>query len=293
MQVAQDVDQKFTTATLPCNAAVPKVSPESVEKRASGAERTGMVRSMAKLAIANVAIATISFHAVLMRRAIFPVLLAAMVTWCPLAMAQADRITNQDAVAGLKAALEKGSQTAVAALGRTDGFLGNPKVKIPLPESLSRAETLMRRVGMGKYADELVVTMNRAAEAAVPEARQLLVDAVRKMTVSDAKAILTGGETSATDYFRRTTRDQLHGRFLPIVKRSTAKVGLAQRYNEYAQKGAALGLVKKDQADLDEYVTGRALEGVYLMVAEEEKKIRRDPVGAGSAIIRKVFGSLN
>jgi hypothetical protein len=208
-------------------------------------------------------------------------------------MAQADRLSNQDAVAGLKAALEKGSQAAVSALGRTDGFLGNPKVKIPLPESLSRAETLMRRVGMGHYADELVLTMNRAAEAAVPEAKQLLVDSVRRMTVSDAKGILTGGETSATDYFRRTTRDQLHGRFLPIVKRSTAKVGVAQRYSEYAQKGAALGLLKKDQADLDEYVTAKALDGVYVMVAEEEKKIRKDPVAAGSAIIRKVFGSLN
>ena len=208
-------------------------------------------------------------------------------------MAQLDRLSNQDAVAGLKAALEKGSQAAVGALGRTDGFLGNPQVKIPLPESLSRAEALMRRIGMGKYADELVVSMNRAAEAAVPEARQLLVDSVRKMSVQDAKGILTGGETSATDYFRRTTREQLHGRFLPIVRRSTANVGVAQRYNEYAEKGAALGLVKKEQADLDEYVTQKALDGVYLMVAEEEKKIRRDPVAAGSTIIRKVFGSLN
>jgi uncharacterized protein DUF4197 len=228
-----------------------------------------------------------------MKAYIFAALLALWVTWSPPAMAQLDRLSNQDAVAGLKAALEKGSQAAVGALGRTDGFLGNPQVKIPLPESLSRAEALMRRIGMGKYADELVVSMNRAAEAAVPEARQLLVDSVRKMSVQDAKGILTGGETSATDYFRRTTREQLHGRFLPIVRRSTANVGVAQRYNEYAEKGAALGLVKKEQADLDEYVTQKALDGVYLMVAEEEKKIRRDPVAAGSAIIRKVFGSLN
>jgi hypothetical protein len=212
--------------------------------------------------------------------------------WSPPAAAQLERISNQDAVSGLRAALEKGSQAAVTGLGRTDGFLGNPKVKIPLPESLARAEALMRRVGMGKYADELVVSMNRAAEAAVPEARQLLVDSVRKMSVQDAKGILTGGETSATDYFRRTTRDQLHGRFLPIVKRSTAKVGVAQRYNEYAEKGAALGLVRKEQANLDEYVTQKALDGLYLMVAEEEKKIRKDPVGTGSAILKKVFGAL-
>jgi len=215
-----------------------------------------------------------------------------LLAWAPLAAAQLERISSQDAASGLKAALEKGSQTAVAALGRTDGFLGNPKVKIPLPDSLARAEGLMRRVGMGKYADELVLAMNRAAEAAVPESKQLLVDSVRKMSVQDAKGILTGGETSATDYFRRSTREQLHGRFLPIVKRSTAKVGLAQRYNEYAEKGAALGLVRKEDASLDEYVTQKALDGLYLMIAEEEKKIRKDPVGTGSAILKKVFGSL-
>lgn len=215
-----------------------------------------------------------------------------LLAWVPLAAAQLERISNQDAVSGLRAALEKGSQAAVAGLGRADGFLGNPKVKIPLPESLARAEALMRRVGMGKYADQLVVAMNRAAEAAVPEAKQLLVDSVRKMSVQDAKGILTGGETSATDYFRRTTREQLHGRFLPIVKRSTAKVGVAQRYNEYAQKGAAFGLVGKEQANLDEYVTQKALDGLYLMVAEEEKKIRKDPVGTGSALLKKVFGAL-
>ncbi len=227
-----------------------------------------------------------------MRAAILTVFAALLVTAAAPGMAQLDRLSNQDAVAGLRAALEKGSQAAVASLGRTDGFLGNPSVKIPLPESLQRAETLMRRIGMGRYADELLVAMNRAAESAVPEARQLFVDSIRKMTVQDAKGVLTGGETSGTEYFRRTTRDQLHGRFLPIVKKSTAKVGLAQRYNEYAQKGAAVGLVKKEQSDLDEYVTQKALDGLYVMVAEEEKKIRKDPVGAGSNIIRKVFGAL-
>ncbi len=207
-------------------------------------------------------------------------------------MAQLDRITGRDATAGLKAALEKGSQAAVATLGREDGFFLNPQVKIPLPESLQRAERLMRRVGMGKYADELVLTMNRAAEAAVPEARQLFVDAVRRMSVQDAKAILTGGDTAGTQYFQRATSQQLHDRFLPIVKRSTARVGLAQKYNAYADKGAALGLIKKEHANLDEYVTQRALEGLFVVVAEEEKKIRQDPVGTGTAIIRKVFGAL-
>ncbi len=208
------------------------------------------------------------------------------------ALAQLERITSQEAASGLRAALEKGSQAAVASLGRTDGFFGNPQVKIPLPDSLARAEKLMRRFGMGSYADELILTMNRAAEAAVPEARQLFVDSVRKMTLQDAKGILQGGETAGTAYFRRTTEGQLRQRFAPIVRKATAKVGLAQRYNEYAEKGVAFGLVKKEDANLDAYVTQKALDGLFLMVAEEEKKIRKDPVGAGTSIIRKVFGAL-
>jgi hypothetical protein len=205
---------------------------------------------------------------------------------------QLDRITDRDATSGLRTALEKGAQAAVANLGRTDGFLGNAAVKIPLPPSLQRAEGLMRRVGMGRQADELVTTLNRAAEAAVPEAKQLLVESVKKMSVQDAKGILTGGETSATDYFRRSTSKALHERFLPIVRKSTEKVGLAQKYNQYAEQGVAFGLVKKEDANLDEYVTQKALDGLYLMIAEEEKKIRKDPVGTGSAIIKKVFGLL-
>ena len=208
------------------------------------------------------------------------------------AVAQLDQITNREAVAGLKAALEEGSRAAVATLGRPDGFLRNPRVRIPLPESARRAEKLMRRMGMGKHADELIVTMNRAAEAAVPEAKQLMLDSVKKMSVQDAKGILAGGDTAGTDYFKRTTGKQLHDRFLPIVKSATAKVGVAQKYNDYAEKGASLGVIDKDDADLDEYVTGKALDGLYLMVAEEEKKIRKDPASTGTAIIRKVFGTL-
>jgi len=208
------------------------------------------------------------------------------------AQAQLEGISNRDAVAGLKAALEKGAGFAVQTLGRTDGYFGDARVKIPLPQSLRSAERLMRGLGMGRYADELILTMNRAAEAAVPEAKKLLVDAVKKMTVQDAKGILTGGETAGTEYFRRTTQDQLRARFLPIVKRSTAKVGLAQTYNQYAEQGARFGLVKKEQANLDAYVTQKALDGLYFMIAEEEKKIRRDPVGSASNIIKKVFGAL-
>ena len=208
------------------------------------------------------------------------------------AIAQLDQISSREAVSGLKAALEKGSLAAVASLGRIDGFLGNPQVRIPLPESLQRTERLMRRFGMGKQADELIVTLNRAAEAAVPEARQLFLDAVKKMTVQDAKGILSGGDTAATEYFRRTMQDPLRARFLPVVRKATSRVELAERYNAYAETAAAFGLVRKEDANLDDYVTQKALEGLFLMVGEEEKKIRKDPVGSASAIIRKVFGSI-
>lgn len=167
------------------------------------------------------------------------------------ALAQLDRISDQDANAGLKAALEKGSVAAVAALGKTDGFFGNGAVKIALPDSLKRYEKLMRGVGMGRYADQLILTMNRAAEASVPEAKTLLVDAVKKMTLQDAKGILTGGNTAGTEYFKRTTSEPLRARFLPIVQQATRKVRLAEKYNEYAEKGARFGLVKKEDANLD------------------------------------------
>ena len=215
-----------------------------------------------------------------------------MVLSAAAASAALPRISEADAVAGLKTALEKGTQAAVAKLGRTDGFLGDKLVRIALPPSAQRAERLMRRFGMGKYADELIVTMNRAAEAAVPQARSLFIQAVRRMTLRDAKNILTGGDTAATEYFRRTTRADLHARFLPIVRGATAKVELARAYDRYAGKAAAVGLMRKDDTDLDEYVTQKALDGLYLVVGEEEKQIRAHPLDTGSSILRKVFGAL-
>jgi hypothetical protein len=212
--------------------------------------------------------------------------------WSGSASAQLGSFSNADATKAMRAALEQGAQAAVKKLGRTDGFLANPQVHIPLPDSAQRAEKLMRRFGMGNYADELVTTLNRAAEKAVPEARQLLVDSVRKMSVSDAKGILTGGNTSATEYFRRTTRSALHARFLPIVRGATAKVQLAQVYDRYADKAARVGLLREEDTDLDEYVTQKALDGLYFMVGEEEKKIRAHPLEAGSSILREVFGAL-
>ncbi|MFZ9561717.1 MAG: DUF4197 domain-containing protein [Burkholderiales bacterium] len=209
----------------------------------------------------------------------------------PAAAGVAD-LSNADAVSGLKQALTDGSAAAVKMLGQDNGYFGNAKVKIPLPPNLQKIESGLRVMGMKKQADELVLSMNRAAEAAAPEAKQLLVDAVKKMSVQDAKAILTGGDTAATDYFRRTTQEQLTQRFLPIVKKSTDRVGLAQQYNSFAGQGASLGLVKKDDATIETYVTRKALDGLYLMIAEQEKAFRQNPVGATSDIVKKVFGAL-
>jgi hypothetical protein len=203
-----------------------------------------------------------------------------------------DQLSDKEAVAGLKEALGKGAGQAVNKLGKLNGFLGNERVKIPLPESLNKADHTLRRFGMGKYADELVVTMNRAAEQAVPEARTLLIDAVKTMSIDDAKQILSGGDTSATDYFRRKTSAPLTAKFRPIVVKATSRLQLAQSYNRFAGKASRLGLIDKEQANIDDYVTQKALDGLFLMIADEEKAIRANPVKQGSKLLRDVFGAL-
>lgn len=201
-------------------------------------------------------------------------------------------LTNAETSDGLKEALTQGVGKAVASLGAADGFLGNKEVKIPLPNSLKKVEKAMKMVGMGKQSDELVLKMNRAAEAAVPEAKTLLVDSIKQMSLADAKAILTGPKDAATQYFKRTTSKQMGDKFLPIVQKATEKVQLADSYNKYAGQGAKLGLVKKEDANINQYVTQKALDGVYLMIAKEEAAIRQDPLGQSSALLKKVFGSV-
>ena len=202
-------------------------------------------------------------------------------------------LTNAEASQGLKTALEKGAIAAVNLLGRPDGFLGNEKVRISLPGYLEDAAKLLRTFGQGDHIDELVTAMNRAAETAVPMARELLVAAVKSMNVTDAKKILLGGDTSITAFFTEKTRSPLSIKFLPVVTKATEKVGLAEKYNQVAGKAADFGLVKREDANIQQYVTGKSLDGLYLMIGEEEKKIRQDPVGMGSALLKKVFGALN
>ena len=202
------------------------------------------------------------------------------------------QLSNSEVTRGLKDALIQGAGKAVAELGKDNGFLENPKVKIPLPDHLQRAEKTLRFLGMGKQADELVLRMNRAAEAAVPHARELLVNSVKQMSITDAKTILTGSEDAATQYFRKTTSTPLAQKFLPIVQDAMKDVSLAKQYNEVAKLGQRYGLVGKEQATLEDYITQKTLDGVYVMMAEEEKKIRKDPVKAGSEWVKKVFGAI-
>ena len=201
-------------------------------------------------------------------------------------------VTNSDAALGVRTALERGAGSAVNLLGRSGGFLDNPAVRIPLPGFLNDAAKLARLTGQQARVDELVTAMNRAAEEAMPQAKALLVGAVKAMSFQDGWKILTGGDNSVTEFFVSRTRAALSVKFLPIVTQATEKVALAAAYNALVGKAALVGLLGKDHASLAQYVTGKALDGLYLMIGEEERKIRRDPVGTGSAILSKVFGSL-
>lgn len=203
-----------------------------------------------------------------------------------------DALSDRDAAGGLRAALGKGIDTAVARLGAPGGFLDNEKLRIPLPPALEKADKALRMVGMSGEADELKVAMNHAAEQAMSEAKPILATSLRKMSISDAKGILTGGDDAATEYFRRTSADSLRVTMKPIVSRATARAKLGAIYDRYAGKAAEFGLVSGDDVHLDDFVTGKALDGLFSVIAEEEHSIRKDPLAAGSALIKKVFSSL-
>lgn len=203
-----------------------------------------------------------------------------------------DQFSQADMTTGLKDSLQQGAVAAVSKLGQENGFFSNAKVKIPLPKPLQQAEKMMRAFGMKKQADDLVLSMNRAAESAVPEAKELFIGAVKSMSVQDVKGIFSGGENAATQYFRKSTEESLRGKFLPIVVKSIEKVGLAQKYNAVAGKAAKLGLVKDNESNVENYVTQKALDGLFVMIADEEKIIRANPVKAGTDIAKKIFDVL-
>ena len=200
--------------------------------------------------------------------------------------------SKQDQIGSLKQALAQGVETAVKNLARENGYLGNDKVRIPLPDSLQKIDGTLRKLGMGKYADELTISMNHAAEAAVPEAKDLLLGAVKKMTVDDAKSILAGSNDAATQYFRKSTETAMAAKFKPIVNKAMQKVKVAEKYDQFAAKGTKLGVVDERDAKLDGYITRKALDGLFLMMAEQEKVIRANPLEATGSLAKKIFSAL-
>ncbi len=225
------------------------------------------------------------------RTALLTLVLAAVPTFAWRGVAAAG-FSEGDAAQAVRAALERGSAAAVQRLGRNGGFLDNPSVRIALPPALQDVARLARLAGQQARVDELVVAMNRAAEAAVPEGRSVLVQAVRSMSVEDARQIVTGDDQSVTRYFDRKTRQPLTLSFAPVVARSMQRVALADKLDAVAGRAVATGLVRREDADLKTWVTGKTLDGLYRLIGEEERRIRQDPVGTGSALLSRVFGSL-
>ena len=201
-------------------------------------------------------------------------------------------LSQQDASGGLKDALIQGAQVAVKQLGTPGGFSNNPDVRIELPGKLGKAAKTMKMMGMGAQVDQLEASMNKAAEAAVPQAQALLVDAVKKMTVADAKSILSGPQDSATQYLNKSSREQIRAKFLPIIKQATDKVGVAQQYNALAGKASGLGAVDAKYGTVEGYVAEQALDGLFTVIAEQEASIRQNPAQAATSVAKKVFGVL-
>lgn len=214
-------------------------------------------------------------------------------------VATVSALSQEQVAQGLKEALGKGVQQAVSQLGRPDGFLTNPNVRIPMPEKLRTVENALRALKQDKMADDFVQTMNRAAEQAVPEAAVVFADAVRKMSIEDARGILTGGTNAATQYFRRTSETNLYTRFLPVVQKATAQTGVTSAYKRVMDRagGGSLGafgrsLLGAEAMDVDGYVTDRALDGLFKMVAAEEQRIRENPLARTSSLLQQVFGAV-
>lgn len=201
-------------------------------------------------------------------------------------------LSSDQVAGGLKEALARGLNHAVIKLGTTNGFLANPSVRIPIPERLQTVEKFMRRVGQDKLADEFVATMNRAAEKAVPAATSVFADSLSQMTVDDAHGILRGPSDAATQYFRRTAGPQLVEKFKPIVAEATAQTGVTAAYKQLLDRaGFASALFRQESLDLDGYVTTKAADGLFLTVAEEEKRIRENPAARTTEVLRSVFGA--
>jgi len=200
-------------------------------------------------------------------------------------------LTNDEIVKGLKEALEIGTSTAVKTVSKTDGYLKNPLIKIPLPENVQKVEKLLQATGFGNQVDEFELSMNRAAERAAPEAKNIFWDAIKQMTFTDAGEILEGQDNAATLYFKDKTSGRLQEIFKPITHQAMSEVGATSHYQSLDNKIKTIPFADKMSFDLDQYVTDKALDGLFLMLAEEEKKIRQDPAARATDLLKKVFGS--
>lgn len=192
-------------------------------------------------------------------------------------------------VSGLKEALSIGTEKAVKSISRVDGYFGNDLIRILLPERVQQAASIVGKMGYQQQVDNLVLAMNRAAETAAPKAASLFAEAIKEMTFDDARKILQGGNTAATDYFKGKTSQKLYDQFKPVVTSSMSKVGVAKAYKDMMAPYQSLPFASKDSMDLDHYVTNKALDGLFTMVAEEEKKIRTDPAARVTDLLKKVF----
>ena len=200
-------------------------------------------------------------------------------------------LTNDEIIRGLKEALNVGSNNAAGSASKLDGYFKNPLIKIPFPPEAREMETKLRSLGMGRQVDDFIMTVNRAAEEAAKQSSSVFVNAITGMTINDGLSILRGSDTAATAYLRRTTGGQLHDKFKPVIRNATQKVEVTRYWNPLATTYNALPFVKKVNTDLDEYITQRALNGLYTLVSQEEIKIRKDPVARVTELLKKVFGS--
>ena len=203
-----------------------------------------------------------------------------------------NQLSDDKIIAGLKEALRVGTGNAVALTGKPDGFLKNAAIKILLPEKLRTAGKTLRMVGMGSQVDALEVGMNRAAEQATPKAKHIFLNSLTRMTFSDARQILTGGDTAATDYFKRTSSDELTTAFAPIVHASMQNVGVVRQYNQLMKNPMLTAVANDKSFNLDDYVVGKTMDGLFYMVGQEEKKIRTDPAAQITPILKEVFGRM-
>jgi len=193
-------------------------------------------------------------------------------------------------ISGLKEALSIGTDKAVKNVSQVDGYFGNQVIKILMPEKIQKVADILRKVGYQKQVDDFVLSMNRAAEKAAPQAASIFVDAIKGMTIEDAKKILNGGDTAATEFFKRKTHDKIYDAFKPIVSSSMNEVGVTRSYKEMMGKYESLPFMSKESVDLDHYVTNKAMDGLFYMVGQEEKKIRTDPAARVTDLLKTVFG---